>query len=327
MEKVIRPGRSRTTRAPNLNPVPGTLYRQLEIFHAVMQTHSVSAASRTLGVSQPSLSRSLKRLEDQLRIALFQRHRKRLVPTDEALRLFDAVVPVVNQMQALAGSIALIAEGETSLFRFAATQSVGRVLVPRALQAIKARSPGLRVFLDAITRTQHSDYLIAGQGECILTLARISHPLIAERVIGHGALVALVPRDHPLAGLPHLTPRHFEGIEVIMFEHSGPHSNAINAFFAGHAMPIVSTFVRFADAALGFAAHGAGVALVDEFTAQGMLPDGLVAVPLADPPQFTVRLYWNSARPGSRHVQLLGDTLVSLIATADRAEPALASKA
>jgi DNA-binding transcriptional LysR family regulator len=313
VEKVTRPGRSRISQPPNLTPAPGSLYRQLEIFHAVMETHSVSAASRSLGVSQPSLSRSLKRLEDQLRIELFRRHRKRLVPTDEALRLFDAVVPVVNQMQALAGSIARIAEGQTSLFRFAATQSVGRVLVPRAIQAIKTRSPGLRVFLDAITRVQHSEYLIGGQGECILTLAAIGHPLIAERVIGQAALVALVPRGHPLAGERVLSPGQFDGVPVIMFEHSGPHFTAINEFFAGHAQPVVSTYVRFADAALGFAAHGGGIALVDEFTAQGMLPDNLIVVPLADPPLFTARLYWNSARPGSRHVQLLGDTLVALI--------------
>jgi len=44
----------------------GLISRQLEIFHAIMATGSVSAAPRLLNVSQPSLSRSLQRLEDQL---------------------------------------------------------------------------------------------------------------------------------------------------------------------------------------------------------------------------------------------------------------------
>ena len=94
----------RTPAAPRL------AFRQLEVFHAIMETGSMSAASRMLGTTQPSLSRSLQRLEDQLRVVLFQRHRKRLVPTDEARRLYDVVSPAIHQIRAISDSAVTIAD-------------------------------------------------------------------------------------------------------------------------------------------------------------------------------------------------------------------------
>lgn len=306
-ETVVGPGPDAGADA-----LPGLLYRQLEIFHAIMTTHSVSAASRLLRVSQPSLSRSLRRLEDQLKTPLFVRHRKRLVPTGEAVRLFQELDPVITQMRALSGSVARIIEGQPSLFRFGFTQSVGRVLVPRALQAMKAKSPQLRVFLDGLLRVQHMDYLIRGQGECIVTLAEIDHPLAMGRIIASAPLVALLPRNHPLASKDRLAPADFARTEIIAFEHNGPHSIAIDSFFAAtDTAPNVCAYVRFADIAVALAAQNVGMALVDDFTVQDVVPEGLVKRRLVGAPQFTARLYWNGERPGSRHVDQLGDALIA----------------
>ena len=291
---------------------PALSYRQLEIFHAIMETGSVNAASRVLNISQPSLSRSLQRLEDQLRLQLFQRHRKRLIATEEAHRLYEMVAPAISQMQAIVESVMQIAEGEVSLFRFATTQSLGRVLVPRAIRQMQRNEPGLRIFLDAITRSRHVEYLAQSKGECILSLADIDHPILTRRDIALAPLVALVRKDHPLAECGMIDANDLAGHPTIMFEHSGPHSNAIEAFLGDGRRPADTIYIRFSDAAVGLAAEGAGIALVDGFTAMGWLPPGLVRVELRDPPSFTARLYWHSERPGTRFVRMLGDVLAGL---------------
>ncbi len=293
-------------------------FRQLEVFHAIMETGSMSAASRMLGTTQPSLSRSLQRLEDQLRVQLFRRHRKRLVATNEAKRLYDVVAPAVHQVRAVSDVAAGIADGPASIFRFAATQSVGRTLVPRAVRAMRKKEPGLRMFLDSALRAQHSEYLLEAQGECLVSLAEVKHPLISSRVIGRMPLVALVRSDGELASRPVLTANDLTGHPVILFERRGPHSAAIEAFFADCPRSPEETYIRFSDAAIGLAAEGVGTALVDGFTTIGWLPPGLVEVAVADAPSFTARLYWNSERPGSRFVELLGDTLVALMADVAR---------
>lgn len=292
----------------------GLVFRQLEIFHAIMSTGSVNAASRLLRVSQPSLSRSLRRLEDQLGLPLFLRHQKRLLPSEEARRLFDEVDPIIAQMRALTGSIVHVVEGQTSLFRFAHTQSVGRQLVPSAIRLMKAKVPELKVFLDALPRMQHVDYLLSGKGECLVSLARLDHPLLIGRDIAHAPLVAVMSEDHLLAAHDKLRPQDFAGVEIIGFEHDGPHSEAIGRFLRGQAeQPRHVAYIRFADAGVALASQGVGVALLDRFTAAGKLPEGTVLRPLENPPRFTARLYRSGERPGSRFVEAFGDALIEAV--------------
>src|SRR3546814_15867250 len=65
--------------------------RQMEVFHAIMQTGSVTAAARVLHVTQPAVSAVLKHCEEQLGLKLFERTGGRLQPTREAQALFPAI--------------------------------------------------------------------------------------------------------------------------------------------------------------------------------------------------------------------------------------------
>ena len=60
------------------------LLRELEIFRTVMMAGSANKAAALLGVSQPAVSQSIRRLEDGAGFALFARLRGRLQPTPEA---------------------------------------------------------------------------------------------------------------------------------------------------------------------------------------------------------------------------------------------------
>ena len=66
-------------------------FRQIEVFHAVYTTGSISAAARALHVSQPSVSKVLHHTQHQLGLTLFTLVRGRLVATDEAHALFVEV--------------------------------------------------------------------------------------------------------------------------------------------------------------------------------------------------------------------------------------------
>ena len=61
--------------------------RQIEIFYHVYRAGSISGAARNLFVSQPSVSKVLRHLEDQLGFDLFLRDKGRLVATEAAHEL------------------------------------------------------------------------------------------------------------------------------------------------------------------------------------------------------------------------------------------------
>ena len=64
-------------------------FRHIEIFFAVMTCGTVTEAARQLGVSQPSVTTTIQQAERKLGIQLFRRESGRLLPTQEAMTLFE----------------------------------------------------------------------------------------------------------------------------------------------------------------------------------------------------------------------------------------------
>ncbi len=71
---------------------------RLKIFSYVYTNRSVSKAARQLNLSQPAVSQHLKKLEHELRIPLFTRANRKIVPTPAARRLYDRMNPLLAEL-------------------------------------------------------------------------------------------------------------------------------------------------------------------------------------------------------------------------------------
>ena len=60
--------------------------RQMEAFKTLMFAGSVTAAAELLRLSQPTISKLIAQLERSTRLRLFERRKRRLVPTQEAVQ-------------------------------------------------------------------------------------------------------------------------------------------------------------------------------------------------------------------------------------------------
>ena len=75
--------------------------RHLEIFHAVMTCGTLSRAAESLNISQPAASKALKNAEQKLGFKLFQRVRGKLLPSSEALMLFEKAQNIYQDLDNL----------------------------------------------------------------------------------------------------------------------------------------------------------------------------------------------------------------------------------
>ena len=75
--------------------------RHLEIFYAVMTCGSLSRAAEALNISQPAASKALKSAEMKLGFTLFQRVRGKLLPTSEAITLFEKAQTIYQDLDNL----------------------------------------------------------------------------------------------------------------------------------------------------------------------------------------------------------------------------------
>ena len=89
--------------------------RQLDAFRATLRTGSVTEASRTLALSQPSVTRLIKDLERSVGFTLFVRNGRGITPTVEGRRFGDAVENLftgTDRLKETAQAIRTSADGE-----------------------------------------------------------------------------------------------------------------------------------------------------------------------------------------------------------------------
>src|SRR5271156_4425375 len=70
-------------REPTMN------VRQIETFRAVMESGRAIDPAARLRITQPAVSKLIMELERSTRLALFERKKRRLVPTQEAHLLYE----------------------------------------------------------------------------------------------------------------------------------------------------------------------------------------------------------------------------------------------
>jgi DNA-binding transcriptional LysR family regulator len=103
--------------------------RHLRTFVTVAEQGTVSKAAVRLGIAQPALSRQIKDLEDELRIRLFDRIRRRLVLTDEGEQLLGHCRGILGAVSALTEQTELLRRPDAGVLKVVATpQTIDGVL-------------------------------------------------------------------------------------------------------------------------------------------------------------------------------------------------------
>src|SRR5471032_2705843 len=116
-------------------------------FLSVVETGSLSAAARALGLAQPTMGRHIEALEHALGLALFTRSHDGYAPTDAALQLR----PYAETLAATAAALRRVAssqgDGVRGTVRLTASEVVGVEVLPPILSALRRQHPALVIEL------------------------------------------------------------------------------------------------------------------------------------------------------------------------------------
>ncbi len=127
------------------DPADGLNWSALKEFLVVAECGTLSAAARRLGVSQPTLTRRMRDLEESLRAELFRRTPRGLALTEAG----EALIAPARQMQAGAHAVELAATGHDSslagLVRLTATEGIALEWLTPALAEFRGDHPAIDV--------------------------------------------------------------------------------------------------------------------------------------------------------------------------------------
>ncbi|MBB1087222.1 LysR family transcriptional regulator [Lysobacter sp. SG-8] len=178
--------------------------KELRCLLAIVEAElNISAAAETMHASQPSLSRHLKLLEDELGFQVLARRGRSIAGItpagQEVIRLARRIVNDVGNIRAYAANVRGEGAGELNLTM---PQTYARHLLPPVLAILTKRYPQLDVRIHHLGEGEPTERLEDSRADMILLStagdrvpAGISLPLFSWK------RVVMVPRVHPLASL------------------------------------------------------------------------------------------------------------------------------
>jgi DNA-binding transcriptional LysR family regulator len=120
---------------------------KLRVFHTVAQCKSLGRAGELLGLSQSAVSRQITGLEERLGIALFHRHARGLMLSEQGDILFRTVSEMVSKLQATENTLAEAATKPKGPFTVTVPSALGTIWVAQILKEFTDLYPDIEVTL------------------------------------------------------------------------------------------------------------------------------------------------------------------------------------
>jgi len=244
--------------------------RHIELFQAILQTGSLTAAAELLHISQPAASKILKHAEQQLGFALFDRVRGKLQPTAEARVMQQQTERLAIDLQNLRRLADSLGRGEECALRLICTPALAQALLPQTLSTWRERFPRTVCQLATQHTAEIVEALLLREADLGLTSQAVEHPGLSSRLLSEGRMHVIAPPGwwqpdqlHRPLRLQALAGKALIGIDA---------RDALGSLLRGHIEeldppPRVVTWVQTYQLARQLVSAGQGVALVDPFTA------------------------------------------------------------
>lgn len=248
-------------------------FRQFEVFYSVMIAGSASGAAARLGVSQPSVTKTLQQLEGELGYQLFSRVKGRLQPTEEARALMREAERAQSALDDLRFAAKRLRLGAETHLRVAATPALGHEILPDAVAALNAEDPGLRFTIS----TRHSGEIMQeisksafGYDLGFVFEVTAKPDSVGARQIGEAPIACIGPPDTFSGKGAEIQLEDLIGKTLIGLDESEPLGRLVSEVSKVAGLMIDTPIrVQSYHLACAFARRGAGVAIVDAMTAVG----------------------------------------------------------
>ena len=121
-----------------MHSIDGLDFRALEVFATVCELHNMTLAARQLGMTQPAVSHTIKRLEEVTGVVLVDRSRRPLTVTTAGLWLAQAATQILNEARQIPIALRHIDKGLELRLRIGLVDSLSDPFVPELVNQLHA---------------------------------------------------------------------------------------------------------------------------------------------------------------------------------------------
>jgi DNA-binding transcriptional LysR family regulator len=259
--------------------------RQLEILVAAADATTFSEAAQNLGISQPSLSEAIRRMEGELGAAMFDRNTRSVTLIADGRHTVAVAREVVREFRLGLESIADRSRARRSRMTIAALPSVACAVLPAALRAFLRQHPSTEVSVSDVLHERAIALVRDGIVDLAVTVRPASLDVLEFAVLGADALHLVCRRDHALAAKRKLEWRDFAGEPFVALARTTSVRRLAEAAFVHAGLGLEPAYeVEQIPSAVALVKAGLGITALPGLTLSMVQVKGLVARPIGGPP-------------------------------------------
>ncbi|MBU4611451.1 LysR family transcriptional regulator [Achromobacter sp. GG226] len=253
-------------------------FRQLEAFRAVMLTGSMTGAAGVLHISQPAVTRLIRDLEADLKLALFHRQGPQIAPTAEAQVLYREAERQFAGAERIRDVARALRETQAGYLHVGAMPTLAASCLPEAVALFLARHPNVVVSVHPDS-SPHLLEMLHGQLDVAYAVVP-GEGRFDQDVFAATPAVCMLPPGHRLATRRTVTVNDLDGEDFIALGLNSVLRLQINAAMLGAGVrPNVRLETVNSSTAAAYVAQGIGLAIVDRFAARVPAAQGVVVRP------------------------------------------------
>jgi LysR family transcriptional regulator, hydrogen peroxide-inducible genes activator len=291
-----------------------TLTELRYIVTLAQEQHFGRAADRCY-VSQPTLSIAVKKLEDELGVALFERTKSRVQPTPLGEQIIAQANLVLEQTAAIKDLADAGKDQLSSPLSVGAIFTIGPYLLPKFIPHLQQLAQRMPLYVEEGYTQNLRKKLRNGELDVIIIALPFSEPDVVTQTLFDEPFVVLMPKNHPLAAQQKINANDLSDQKMLLLGEGHcfrdqvlttcpnlqPHNDAssqIRTVAEGSSLETLRHMV----------ASGLGITILPLSAAESSLytQDILVTRPFADPvPSRTIALAWRASFPRHKAIDAL----------------------
>ncbi|MBU2708060.1 LysR family transcriptional regulator [Zooshikella marina] len=287
----------------------GTI-RQLEIFLAVYEGGSITAASEMLYLTQPTVSMQIKKLAETIDMPLYEQIGRKLVFTDAGHALATTAKDVLNSFIDLETKLSDLRGLKAGTLKIAVV-TTSQYFIPHLLGPFCERYPAIDIQLKVANRQQVIDRLSAGMDD-FYVFSHLPEDIEMETIeFLPNPLVAIAPQNHPLTAKKRIHLETISDAPFLMREKGSGTRFAIEEFMKEHQIQLNLKMTIESNEAIKHAVmSGLGISILSAHTLAFGGRAGLVELAIKPLP---IKTHWYFAWLKGKQLSIIANTFLNYV--------------
>jgi DNA-binding transcriptional LysR family regulator len=263
---------------------PDLSTRQLVAVLAVAEYGSFMAAAALLKTSQPTLTRTIRRVEDVLGVILFERTTRKVRITSAGKEFIAVAERMLNDLRITARSMRELADQLRGQVILSCIMSVANGVLPRIIAEYRTSRPAIEIHVHEGVHGSVLEDVRSGVADFGITYVDELPDAVAKMSLGQEVFNVALPLGHPLSRKQRVRLTDLANEVLVSLPHESVTRRIIDgtASAAGLTLHHVVTVTQFATM-MSFVRAGVGTAIVPAGAIGGISREGISVRPIVTP--------------------------------------------